>query len=158
MIIIILGSISDLELGKTIRKYLSDFGVPYKLHIASAHKTPDYLLHLLKRYETLDKPIVYICVAGRSNALGGFVDAQVVHPVINCPPQSDKFAGMDILSSLRMPSGVAPLTVLDTEQAALAAIKMLANSDKKLKQKVLSYQKKLKEKIVRDDQELNRKQ
>lgn len=158
MIIIILGSKSDLEWGESIGKYLSDFGIPYKVHVASAHKTPECLLVLLKRYETLDRPIVYICVAGRSNALGGFVDAQVVHPVINCPPQSDKFAGMDILSSLRMPSGVAPLTVLEPEQAALAAIKMLTNSDKKVKQKVLFYQKKLKEKIVKDDQELNRKQ
>jgi len=157
MVIIFLGSNSDLDFAKSIERFLTNFGVIYKLHIASAHKTPEYLLTLIRRYEMLDKPIVYICVAGRSNALGGFVDAQTSHPVINCPPQSDKFAGMDILSSLRMPSGIAPLTVLDTEPAALAAIKILANSDKKLKQKILSYQKELKEKVIKNDQELNKK-
>lgn len=154
MIIIILGSKSDLEWGELIGKYLSDFGIPYKLHVASAHKTPEYLLTLLKRYETLDRPIVYICVAGRSNALGGFVDAQVVHPVINCPPSSDKFAGLDILSSLRMPSGVACLTVLEPEQAALAAAKILSESDQESRKKISLYQKSLKERIIVEDRQL----
>jgi len=60
-------------------------------------------------------------VAGRSNALSGFLDAQVTAPVIACPPASEAFGGMDILSSLRMPRGVAPLVVLEPENAALAA-------------------------------------
>jgi phosphoribosylaminoimidazole carboxylase PurE protein len=68
---------------------------------------------------------VYITVAGRSNALSGFVDAQVTAPVIACPPESEAFGGLDILSSLRMPRGVAPLVVLEPENAALAAAKML---------------------------------
>lgn len=151
MVIIILGSKSDLETGQEIIKNLKDFGVEYKIHVASAHKTPQYLLQLIKKYESLDKPLVYICIAGRSNALGGFVDAQVVHPVINCPPQSDKYAGFDLLSSLRMPSGVCALTVLEPDQAALAAVKMLG-----LKEKVSSYQKKIREKIVADDNGLNK--
>ncbi|MBI5452018.1 AIR carboxylase family protein, partial [Candidatus Gottesmanbacteria bacterium] len=125
MVIIFLGSKSDHIWGKEIVKYLSEFDISYKLHIASAHKTPEYLLNLIKKYEGSNKQIVYICVAGRSNALGGFVDAQTKNPVINCPPYSEKYGGLDILSSLRMPSGVAPLTVLEPEQAALAAAKIL---------------------------------
>ena len=46
--------------------------------------------------------------------------------MIACPPPSEAFAGLDILSSLRMPRGIAPLVVLDAENAALAAAKMLA--------------------------------
>lgn len=143
MVIIFLGSKSDVEVGSEIIKYISEFGLDYKIHVASAHKTPEYLLGLIKKYEALKKPLVYICVAGRSNALGGFVDAQVVHPVINCPPPSDKYAGLDILSSLRMPSGVAALTVLEPEQAALASAKILGET-----QKVAKYQEKSKKKII----------
>jgi len=151
MVIIILGSKSDQQWGKQIADSLARFGVDYKIHIASAHKTPKHLLVLISKYDSLNKPLVYICVAGRSNALGGFVDVQTVHPVINCPPYNDKYAGLDILSSLRMPGGVAPLTVLEPEQAAVAAAKILNR-----KKEILSFQKGLKEKIIKNDQELNR--
>lgn len=151
MVIIFLGSKSDLDWAKQIVDHLKDFSVDYKIHIASAHKTPEYLLKLIKKYEQGKTPLVYICIAGRSNALGGFVDAQVLHPVINCPPTSDRYGGMDLLSSMRMPTGVSCMTVLEPDQAALAAVKMLG-----LKEEVSRYQKKLKEKLVTDDQELNK--
>lgn len=153
MVIIFLGSKSDLEWGKEIGKFLKELSIAYKIHIASAHKTPQHLLSLIKKYESINKPLVYICVAGRSNALGGFVDAQVVHPVINCPPISDKYAGMDILSSLRMPSGVAVLTVLEPDQAALAAGKILD-----MYKEVSSLQEKNREKIENDDKDLARQE
>lgn len=151
MVIIFLGSKSDLDWACQIGKYLKELGIIYKIHIASAHKTPEYLLKLIDKYESSKKQIVYICVAGRSNALGGFVDAQVVHPVINCPPYSEKYAGLDVLSSLRMPSGVAVTTVLEPEQAALAAAKILGLSDKKILQNISNYQKNVKEKVINDD-------
>ena len=151
MVIIILGSKSDLSWGKEIGNNLTNFGIEYKIRIASAHKTPDSLLNLIRNNEKSDKQVVYICVAGRSNALGGFVDANTVHPVINCPPPSEKFGGMDILSSLRMPSGVASVTVLEPDQAALAAAKILASADNKLKIKINDYHKKMKSKIDSED-------
>jgi len=151
MVIIFLASKSDMEVATEIVKYLKEFGLDYKIHIASAHKTPEYLLKLIKSYESLKKALVYICVAGRSNALGGFVDAQTVYPVINCPPPSDQYAGLDILSSLRMPSGVAALTILEPEQAALAAAKILG-----IKGKVSKYQEKLKERIIHADGQLSK--
>ncbi len=151
MVIIFLGSKSDLPWGQEITKYLKEFGLSYKIHIASAHKTPEYLLSLIKKYEDANKQIVYICVAGRSNALGGFVDGQTKNPVINCPPYSEKYKGLDVLSSLRMPSGIACLTVLEPEQAALSAIKILAIGNKKLGERIIEYQAKLKGKIIEDD-------
>src|SRR3989338_11039346 len=148
MVIIFLGSKSDLDWGQNIAKYLAVFGIPYKIHIASAHKTPEYLLGLIKKYEKTNKPLVYICVAGRSNALGGFVDAETVHPVINCPPYSEKYKGLDVLSSLRMPSGVGCLTVITPEAAALAAAKILGYKDK-----VQSLQNANRQKIIKADKE-----
>lgn len=156
MVIIILGSKSDLNWGEEIAKNLKELEIPSHIHIASAHKSPEFLLQLLKKYESYKKPIVYICVAGRSNALGGFVDAQTKYSVINCPPQSSQYGGMDILSSLRMPSGVAPLTVLEPEQAALAAGKILGYDDRKIQNRIVDYHKKVKNKIQQDDRDLRK--
>jgi phosphoribosylaminoimidazole carboxylase PurE protein len=108
--------------------------------VASAHKVPRYILDVLDQYEADPAPKVYITVAGRSNALSGLVDAQVSAPVIACPPYSDKFAGGDLLSSLRMPSGVAPAVVLEPESAALLAAKMLGLTKPHLRQKVRGAQ------------------
>ncbi len=135
-VILILGSPADMPWAEKIVAGLDRFGVSHEIAVASAHKTPEYLLQLLKAWESEATPHVYVTVAGRSNALSGFVDAQVGAPVIACPPASDSFGGMDILSSLRMPRGVAPLVVLEPENAALAATKMLALSSAELRKAV----------------------
>lgn len=153
-IVLILGSKGDLEWAKEIGKTISTFEVSFDIRIASAHKSPEYALKILKSYEKTDLSIVYIALAGRSNALGGFLDANTANPVINCPPKSDSYGGLDILSSLRMPGGVAPATVLEADHAAILAVKMLALEDKKLKEKINEYHKSLVEKIKRDDESL----
>ncbi|AEA47266.1 5-(carboxyamino)imidazole ribonucleotide mutase [Archaeoglobus veneficus] len=135
-VVILMGSKSDMEFAKRIGKTLEKFGVEFCYRIASAHKTPEKVLEILKEYDDA----VFITVAGRSNALSGFVDANTVSPVIACPPYSDRFAGMDILSSLRMPSGVAPLVVLEPENAAIAAVKILAIKRHELREMVAEYQ------------------
>lgn len=155
MVIIILGSKSDLNLAKEIIKNLQFFKIEYRLHIASAHKNPEYVLGLLKKYEAEGKEKIYICVAGRSNALGGVVDAQTLSPVINCPPYSEKFAGLDILSSLRMPSGVCSMTVLEPEQAVLAAAKILALKDEEIRNRIKLYRKEYKDMMVRENGKLS---
>jgi len=120
-----------------IVKALEGFDVASELRVASAHKTPQYLLELLRAREDRGaRARVYITVAGRSNALSGFTDAQVTAPVIACPPASEAFGGMDILSSLRMPSGVAPLVVLEPENAALAAAKILGLACERVRESV----------------------
>jgi 5-(carboxyamino)imidazole ribonucleotide mutase len=151
-VIIIMGSKSDLEWSKKIALSLNKFGIESVLRIASAHKVPLKCYELIKEYEK--ENVVFITVAGRSNALSGFTDAQTHCPVIACPPYSDKYSGSDIYSSLRMPSGVAPMVVTETENAALAAAKILGLSDNKIQEKVISYQNATKEILEKDDKEL----
>ena len=153
-VIIIMGSGSDEEFTKPIRAVLNKLGISYQLRVSSAHKTPNKLLKTLEEYENQDYRIVYITVAGRSNALSGFVDANTRYPVIACPPLSNRFSGVDIYSSLRMPSGVAPLVVLEAESAALAAAKILALSSPEINEKVLEYQKSIRSKVDLDDKKL----
>lgn len=149
--ILILGSPTDRPWSDQITQALDRFAVPWERRIASAHKTPRHLLEVLARYEADPRPKVYITVAGRSNALSGFVDAQVAAPVIACPPATDKFAGGDLLSSLRMPSGVAPAVVLEPENAALLAAKVLALGDDTLRQRVQNFQEEQRRRLLDAD-------
>lgn len=135
-VIIIMGSPSDGAFCGRITDALDRLGIPWETRVASAHKVPRYVLDLLAAYEAEPDPKVYITVAGRSNALSGLVDAQVIAPVIACPPYSDTFAGGDVFSSLRMPSGVAPAVVLAPEGAALLAAKMLSLAVPDLRERV----------------------
>ena len=153
LVVIILGSPSDTPFGKQIVKTLEGFSIPSETRIASAHKTPRYLLNLLEKYEADPQPKVYITVAGRSNALSGMVDAQVTAPVIACPPYSERFAGGDVLSSLRVPSGVAPAVILEPESAALLAAKMLGLTDAGLCDKIRKAQEEQRRRLVEADEQ-----
>ena len=153
LVIIILGSPSDTPFGKQIVKVLEGFGIPSETRIASAHKTPRYLLDLLEKCEADPQPKVYITVAGRSNALSGMVDAQVTAPVIACPPYSERFAGGDVLSSLRAPSGVAPAVILEPESAALLAAKMLGLTNAGLCDKIRKAQEEQRRRLIEADEQ-----
>jgi len=149
--VIVMGSKSDLDYGRKVAEKLRFFGIESVLRIASAHKTPEKALEILKEYESEDA--VFVTVAGRSNALSGFVDANTTKPVIASPPVSERFAGMDVLSSINMPSGVAPMLVLYAENAALAVAKIFAIKSEEVRQKVAEYQNAKKEEIYRADEE-----
>lgn len=142
-VIILMGSPSDMPHAEKIIAGLQQFGLTYRLCIASAHKSVAHLLNLLNEFEADPADKVYITIAGRSNALSGLVDANVTAPVIACPPYSDAFGGADIFSSLRMPSGVAPAVVLEPLNAALLAAKILGR-----KEAVRQFQQKQTEKLV----------
>lgn len=155
-VVVILGSGSDEEFAKPIWATLEKHNVAYDKRVISAHKRARELLDLLKRDEESNDRVVYITVAGRSNALSGVVDSNTRYIVIACPPYSEKFGGVDIYSSLRMPGGVTPLVILEPENAALAAIKILAYGNPGLYQRVSQYQKEMVEKNRADDQKIGK--
>ena len=136
--IVIMGSERDLEFCREIAKYLKLLGVEYAFRVASAHKTPQQVLAILKEFEK--EKIVYVTVAGRSNALSAFVDANTSKPVIACPPYSEKYGGADIYSSLRVPSGIGSTVTIEPEGAAIVVAKILALEDKELEKRVTDYQ------------------
>ncbi len=142
-VVILMGSKSDEEHAKRISAKLSEFGVASDMHVASAHKNTKKLLQLIEEHDASANRVVYAAVAGRSNALGGVIDGNTLNPVINCPPYSDRFKGLDVLSSLRMPSNMAAVTVLEPENCALACVKMLALNDSELRARLQAYRNKL---------------
>ena len=148
-VVIIMGSKADLEWANQITKFLDSFEIKSVSRIASAHKVPLKCYNLIKDYEK--ENVVFITIAGMSNALSGFTDAQTHCPVIACPPYSDKFGGADLYSSIRMPSGVAPLTVLSPENAALAAAKILGLSNPVIQGKIVDFQAKKRKELEEAD-------
>jgi 5-(carboxyamino)imidazole ribonucleotide mutase len=124
-IVFILGSESDKPFAAKIQSKLNELSVSHQLFVASAHKSPKKVLEILERFEE-ESDIVFITLAGRSNALSGFCGANSRHPVIACPPFADKVDMLvNIHSTLQMPSNTPVLTILDPENAALAAAKIL---------------------------------
>ena len=119
-VIIIMGSSSDEGHAKKITKHLDDFIIPWSQHVASAHKQPLKVLEILNDNKN-EKKIIYITIAGRSNALSGFVAANSDHPTLGCPPFADKTDMLvNIHSPLQMPSNTPVMTVIDPQNCALA--------------------------------------
>ena len=118
--VLIMGSTSDEHHAKKITDKLDDYGINWEQHAASAHKQPLKVLDILNA-NTDKKGVVYITIAGRSNALSGFVAANSEFPTIGCPPFSDKSDMLvNIHSTLQMPSKTPVLTVIDPGNCALA--------------------------------------
>lgn len=152
-VIIIMGSKGDLSHAQAVAKTLDTLEIGHQMRVCSAHKATAHLLEILREYEPTG-PLVYITIAGRSNALSAVVDANTRYPVIACPPYSDRFGGMDILSSLRLPSGIASPLILEPEGAALLAAKILALSDAQLSKRLSDYKQRLVAELAQADDEV----
>ena len=136
---IIMGSTADEPHAQKITPVLDEFEVPYKVIVASAHKVPEKVLEAIKEYDAKEE-VCYITIAGRSNALSGFVAANSIYPVIGCPPFSDKADMLvNIHSTLQMPSDTPVLTVIDPKNAAMAAIRILAAGNPDLRKKIHAH-------------------
>jgi 5-(carboxyamino)imidazole ribonucleotide mutase len=154
-VVIIMGSKADLDWANQISAVLHKFIIETVTRIASAHKVPLKCYDLIKAYEK--ENVVFITIAGMSNALSGFADAQTYCPVIACPPYSDKYAGADLFSSIRMPSGVAPMTVASPDNAALAAAKIIGLSNPDVQKLIMEFQEKKRVEIEEADLKLQEK-
>jgi 5-(carboxyamino)imidazole ribonucleotide mutase len=118
--VIIMGSTSDEPHAKKITEKLDEYNIEWEQHAASAHKQPLKVLEILEVNKNKQN-IIYITIAGRSNALSGFVAANSEFPTIGCPPFSDKSDMLvNIHSTLQMPSQTPVLTVIDPGNCALA--------------------------------------
>jgi phosphoribosylaminoimidazole carboxylase PurE protein len=153
-VVLLSGSPSDADWVDKIAAVLSELGVPHIKRVGSAHRVPEHVLELLRHYDRSDEPTVFITVAGMSDALSGLTDANVLSPVVACPPKSDSFAGLDVLSSLRTPPGVAPIVALAPANAALAAAKILALGEPALRDRIAGYQAKAAKRVLDGDAEL----
>ncbi len=87
--VFLLGSKSDLEFTQQMLDGLAKWGIDTEVVVASAHKVPRKVADVIDKYNAIDD-VVFVGVAGRSNALSGVIAANSVHPVFACPPFKDK--------------------------------------------------------------------
>ena len=128
---IIMGSDSDLPIIQKATDMLTSLGVPFEVHIYSAHRTPeqarDFALHARENgFGAL------IAAAGMAAHLAGAIAANTTLPVIGIPCSSSVLDGMDaLLATVQMPTGipVATVAINGGGNAALLAAQILAVED-----------------------------
>ena len=135
---IVMGSASDLPIVKKAMDMLESFGVPYEVHIYSAHRTP-----LEAREFALGAREggfgAIIAAAGMAAHLAGAIAANTTLPVIGIPCKSTNLDGLDaLLATVQMPTGIPVATVAidGAANAALIAIQILAVEDSELARKL----------------------
>lgn len=135
--VFLLGSNSDKDFTQQMVDGLEEWGVECEVVVASAHKVPKKVADIVEKYNSVED-IVFVGVAGRSNALSGVIAANSVHPVFACPPLKEKAdLQVNIFSSLMMPSDTPVMTVIDPANLVLSVVKIFAEKDAGLRKKVV---------------------
>ena len=153
---IIMGSDSDLPIVEKAIDTLKGFGVPYEVHIFSAHRTPLEAAEFA-RSASENGFGVLIAAAGMAAHLAGAVAAQTVLPVIGIPCKSNTLDGIDaLLSTVQMPSGipVATVAINGGVNAALLAVEILALGDGELSDKLAQKRRGDHDKVIAKDAEI----
>lgn len=135
---IIMGSDSDLPVIRKATDMLTQLGIPFEVHVYSAHRTPEEAraFALSAREKGFG---VLIAAAGMAAHLAGAIAANTTLPVIGIPCQSSVLDGMDaLLSTVQMPTGipVATVAINGGANAALLAAQIIAVEDSELAEKL----------------------
>jgi len=125
-VVVCMGSPSDVEHAKRVRKVLANYGVRTFVRVVSAHKNGERIQELAESYNGALEPGAVVAIAGESNGLGGALAANLELPLVNAPPYGDKSdLILNLQSSLMMPSNIPATTAIRPENAALAALRSL---------------------------------
>ena len=140
---IIAGSKSDMQYVEQTQKVLEDFGVPYDMYIASAHRNPEKTEKLAKDAENNGVQVI-IALAGMAAALPGIIAAMTTIPVIGVPLPGSALNGIDSLYSIvQMPTGIPVAGVgignSGAKNAAYLAVSILSLHDEEYKEKIQKY-------------------
>ncbi len=147
---IIMGSDSDLPVVEKAIDTLKEFGVPYEVHVFSAHRTPIQAAEFSKNARKNGFGAI-IAAAGKAAHLAGAIAANTTLPVIGIPVKSSTLDGLDaLLSTVQMPAGIPVATVAidGAANAALLSIQILATSDEILAEKLDASRKAASEKVL----------
>ena len=138
---IIMGSKSDMPAMEPCMAQLDEFGIPYEVKVASAHRAPD-VVHEWAQTAREHGIRVIIAAAGKAAHLGGVVAAFTPCPVIAVPMKTSDLGGLDsLLSMVQMPSGVpvACVAINGAKNAAILAVQMLGTGDDEALQKIVDF-------------------
>ncbi len=140
---IIMGSQSDMPNMEACMKQLEEFGVPYEVKVASAHRKPAAVHDWASSAHERGIKVI-IAAAGKAAHLGGVVAAYTPCPVIAVPMKTSDLGGLDsLLSMVQMPSGVPVATVAinGAKNAAILAVQMIGTGCDAARQKIIDMKK-----------------
>ncbi len=168
---IIMGSSSDSRVMQGASKILDEFKIKHEDQIVSAHRTPSRLTEYAQHAEKMGFKVI-IAGAGGAAHLPGMIASHTVIPVIGVPilVYNDKhpkktdakfsaFGGLDsLLSITEMPSGspVVSVGVNKAGNAAIYAMKILANEFPDLKKKLKQHKSDQHKSVMKESDQLKK--
>ena len=151
LVSIMMGSDSDLKTMSETAQALEEFGVPFEITVASAHRSPARAMRLAE--SAAERGVcVIIAGAGRAAHLAGVVAAHTTLPVIGVPIDGGPLNGVDALyATVQMPPGIPVATVAigshGARNAGILAVQILALKFPELTERLQAYKVKLSEGI-----------
>lgn len=152
-VLIVMGSDSDLPVMEGTAKVLKEFNIPYKMTVASAHRTPDRTLKLIKSSEK-EGVQIFIAGAGAAAHLAGVVASHTTLPVIGIPIDSSPLNGIDALySTVQMPPGIPVATMAvgkgGAKNAGIYAAQILGLNDARIAKALKDHKKKMAAEVIK---------
>jgi phosphoribosylamine--glycine ligase len=150
-VLILMGSDSDAPIMQAAVDVLRDLGVPSEMTVASAHRSPERVMRLVR--EAPGRGVkVFIVGAGAAAHLAGVVAAHTTMPVIGVPIDSSALKGLDaLLSTVQMPPGVPVATVSigkpGATNAGILAAQILAVGDGAVASRLDAHKKAMAQKV-----------
>ena len=155
---IIMGSTSDLPVMQKACQFFEEMEIPFEVNALSAHRTPAEVSEFARNAHKRGIEVI-IAGAGMAAALPGVIAAETPLPVIGVPIKGSVLEGLDAtFAIMQMPPGipVATVAINGAQNAAILAAQIMANGDKALMEKMISYKQGLKNKIVKANEELSK--
>ena len=157
-VLVLAGSPSDLPLLEGMRAMLERLGLRYRLHLSSAHRTPERTVELIRGAER-EGAGVFICAAGMAAHLAGAVAAHTIRPVLGVPLPGGVLDGVDaLLSTVQMPSGIPVATFAvgpaGARNAAFFAAQLIADRRPDVAEKLVARRRQDAERIEAAEREV----
>lgn len=158
LVLIIMGSDSDLPIMEEGAKVLAEFGIPFEMRISSAHRSPRRTVALAT--EAAGRGVrVIIAGAGMAAHLAGVIAAETCLPVIGVPMGGGALNGLDALcSTVQMPAGIPVATMAigraGAKNAGIFAVQILALGDPVLSERISEYREKMAREVEEKDRVL----
>jgi 5-(carboxyamino)imidazole ribonucleotide mutase len=155
LVLIVMGSDSDLPVMEEGAKVLTEFGIPFEMRISSAHRSPRRTVALAT--EAAGRGVrVIIAGAGMAAHLAGVIAAETCLPVIGVPMEGSALNGLDALcSTVQMPGGIPVATMAigraGAKNAGIFAVQILALGDPVLGERVKDYREKMAREVEEKD-------
>ena len=155
---IVMGSSSDIEIMEEAARVLKEFGIPYEMTIASAHRSPKRTSEYAK--SAVERGLeVIIAGAGSAAHLAGVIASETILPIIGVPIDSSPLKGLDsLLSTVQMPAGIPVATMAigkaGAKNAGIFAAEILGPKYPEILEKFINYRRRMAENIEKEAKKL----